>query len=161
MDLGRCNPAHSSESQTPELGIQHKRGLETLPAKSGSSTGEWLSRRDSVRAASGSRKFRGWNRRGDFRASRRTVSLALHAAAGIVLAVVAVEILPEALEVERGMQRRARGRCCITFSLASVIFVAFLSLFRLATTRSPTATSRSRRRSTAYGIIVADADAAL
>lgn len=32
--------------------------------------------------------------------SRRTLSLALHAAAGIVLAVVAVELLPQALQVE-------------------------------------------------------------
>lgn len=33
--------------------------------------------------------------------SRRTLSLALHLAAGIVLAVVGIELMPEALEVER------------------------------------------------------------
>lgn len=33
--------------------------------------------------------------------SRRTLSLALHLAAGIVLAVVGIELMPEALEVDR------------------------------------------------------------
>ncbi len=35
-----------------------------------------------------------------FRPSRRALNLALHAAAGIVIAVVAVELMPRAVEVE-------------------------------------------------------------
>ena len=60
------------------------------------------------------------------RPSQRTLNRALHAAAGIIIAVIAVEVMPEALEGASAQPLRAWTIPPIRFGMLNPLLAAFI-----------------------------------